>query len=199
MLSGAYLINNLVFNFDRVIIKFIIGSDAVTVYYVAALLGKTVALLFGPLSSIMLSYLIKYKITFNVRRFVILIFSIAIMGGVVFAGCMLAGPLLVRILYPNVFDEVQLLLGVASLAQIFYFMSIFLLTLVLTICGSRWQLRILIGYAAIFMVITFVFMKLFQLQGFALGALLVNMMLFILIACLGLWQIVKSGLCDQKS
>ena len=58
---GAEVLSTFIFNADRIILRSLIGSEAVADYYVASLFGKTAALLTVPLSGVVIGYLAKYK------------------------------------------------------------------------------------------------------------------------------------------
>ena len=53
----SYLVSNILMNLDRIVLQNFMGGDAVTIFYTASLLGKTVALLVGPLNGVMIAYL----------------------------------------------------------------------------------------------------------------------------------------------
>lgn len=72
------IISNIVFNGDRLVLKIFIDGTAVTVYYIASLLGKTVSLISTPLNSVIIGYLAKYKGNLNLKFMnLVTVFSLA--------------------------------------------------------------------------------------------------------------------------
>ena len=59
VLSASYLLTNILLNLDRFILAYMIDSEAVSQYYVLSLLGKTMAIISGPVNSILIGYITK--------------------------------------------------------------------------------------------------------------------------------------------
>lgn len=60
-------ISNLIFNADRLLLKWLIDDCAVTVYYLATLVGKTMSLVSTPLCGVLMGYLARYEGGFGRR------------------------------------------------------------------------------------------------------------------------------------
>lgn len=147
------IISNIVFNGDRLILKIFIDGTAVTVYYIASLMGKTVSLISTPLNGVIIGYLAKYKGTLNLKfmNIVTVISLAAVLIGTVL--CTIASHILIYILYPQNYNEVKEFFIVANMAQVFYFVTNVITVILLRFSKARYQLYINIAYAAAFCII----------------------------------------------
>lgn len=193
ILAGAYLLTNLMLNLDRLVLMYSVGNEAVSQYYVVSLLGKTVAIIGGPLSSIIISYISKDDYHFNKKEFLKIVAVMSIMGLIFLGAAALITPVYIRILYPNLYAGVKGLNVLVNAAQIFYFLTTLLLVIVLTICDARWQLKIQISYSLLFSVTAVWFTNVAGLKGFAVAAFLSNLCYFLAAAAIGI-----KVLSDQK-
>ena len=173
ILALSYLLSFSMMNLDRLILMNMVNSEAVTQYYVLSLIGKTMALLVGPLNSIIISYLSKYDImnrTFY-RKVVGLLLLLSA-GFLIVA--IIATPLFIQIFYPNLAGQPFDLTIVVNLSQIIFFAGSLLLIVVLTFSNVKWQLIIQATYAALLTVIGIIFTYFWGLRGFACATLVAN-------------------------
>ena len=144
------IISNIVFNGDRLVLKIFIDGTAVTVYYIASLLGKTVSLISTPLNSVIIGYLAKYKGNLNLKFMnLVTVFSLAavVIGTLL---CTIASHILIYILYPQNYHEVKQFFIIANMAQVFYFVTNVITVILLRFSKARYQLYINVVYAAAF-------------------------------------------------
>lgn len=186
ILSASYLLYNGVLNLDRVLLQNLVDSTAVTVYYVASLLGKTVALLVGPLNGIMIGYLTRKTGNISRRQYGFACLLCIGAGAVCYLAIVLVTPVFVHILYPSIAEEVLSIASIANLSQIFCFSSSLLLTILLTFANQKWQLLIQSIYAILFFVAgTFSALN-FSVAGFVWSGLAVNVIRFSMTAIIGM-------------
>ena len=142
------VINNLIFNGDRVLLNLAMDGTAVSLYYQASLLGKTMALVATPLNSVLIGYLARYQ--GGLDRKLMRITAGSCLGALVLAagGCTLASHIVIRLLYPQNYELVKGYFWVANGAQAAYFLSNIAATVLLRYCKIRYQLYINILYAA---------------------------------------------------
>ena len=57
LLVLSYLVTNLTLNIDRLFLNARLGGEAVSIYYVVSLIGKTLVLFVAPVNTIIISYL----------------------------------------------------------------------------------------------------------------------------------------------
>lgn len=197
-LIASQLLIQLVFNSDRFILKILCGGVAVTIYYISSLMGKTIALLSTPLNSVIIGYLAKSKkemTTKNWIRIVILCIGMIILA--LFA-CVVASYIFIRILYPKEFEQAAQYFVVANLAQIVYFTTGILTTILLRYVKEKYQLFITLAYIITFAIIVLPVTWKFGLNGFAYSILIVNMFRFFYVFMIMLRKIQKKQIsCDS--
>lgn len=196
ILSASYLLYNGVLNLDRVLLQNLVSSTAVTVYYVASLLGKTVALLVGPLNGILIGYLTRGSGTVTRRQYGLACVLCIGVGAVCYGAILVVTPVFVRILYPSIAQEVLSIAGIANLSQIFCFSSSLLLTILLTFANQKWQLAIQVVYAVLFFAAgTFAALHI-GVTGFVWSGLAVNVVRFIMTAAVGFACAPRKGIAE---
>ena len=165
------VINNLIFNGDRVLLNLALDGTAVSLYYQASLLGKTMALVATPLNSVLIGYLARYR--GGLDRKLMGITAGGSLGLLLLAtaGCTLASHILIRLLYAQNYELVRGYFWVANAAQAAYFLSNIAATVLLRYCRIRYQLYINIVYAAGFCALCIPAALAAGLDGFC-GALL---------------------------
>lgn len=191
-LAVSYLLLNAVLNLDRVLLQHLIDSSTVTVYYVASLLGKTAALLVGPLNGVVIGYLTKGKTKpITQKSFLLVSGGILAAGAVLYLGITVVMPIFVKLLYPEIHTEVMAVSALANLSQIICFASSLLLTIMLTFCSEKWQLAIQVLYAVSFLGLALFMTKQNGVQGFVLASLAANTLRFVFTAVTGITVLIK--------
>ncbi|MCL2508944.1 MAG: hypothetical protein FWF05_07195 [Oscillospiraceae bacterium] len=146
----AQLLSTFILNADRMLVNAFMGGAAVTVFYVASLLGKATALLTGPLNGVIVGYLARYEKPVTRKLFALCA-----------AGSLAAGLLLllvfiplsrfaVGLLYPDILSGASPYFLLANGGQILYFISNMMLVVALRFMRERIQLYINAGYAALY-------------------------------------------------
>lgn len=191
-LAVSYLLLNMVLNLDRVLLQHLIDSSTVTVYYVASLLGKTAALLVGPLNGVVIGHLTKGKTKpITMKSFSAVAGAILAVGGLLYAAITIVMPIFVKLLYPEIQNEVLAVSSLANLSQIICFAASLLLTIMLTFCSEKWQLAIQGIYATVFLGLGLVMTKQSGLQGFVVASLMANALRFVFTAGIGIIILLK--------
>lgn len=194
VLATSYLFYNMVLNLDRVLLQHLVDSSTVTVYYVASLLGKTAALLVGPLNGVVIGYLTKGKTKpITKKSFAFVSCGILAAGAVLFAGISIVVPLFVKLLYPDIYADVLAVSTLANLSQIICFASSLLLTIMLTFCSEKWQLAIQGVYLVLFWGLSLAMTKQTGLQGFVAASLVANIMRLVFTAGVGFIMLVSKN------
>lgn len=181
ILACSYLIYNGVLNLDRVLLQHLADSSSVTIYYVASLLGRTAALLVGPLNSVMIGYLTKNSVHISKRKFCIATISCMVIGGALYSAIVVVTPVFVRLLYPDIAAEVLKIAPLGNLSQIVCFSGSLLLTVMLTFCDTKWQLIIQSVYGMSFFLLGIVGTRLWGVVGFVTAGLIGNCFRFLLV------------------
>lgn len=191
VLSGSYLLDNTVLYLDRVLLQNLMDSASVTVFYVSSLMGKTAALLVVPLNGVMIGYLTKSETQITGKQFAGAFGAAVAIGGILYGGILLVTPLFTRLFYSEISDAVLEIAWLANLSQILCFIASPMLTVMLTLCSSKWQLIIQSIYAAVFIPLGVLGAKTGGLRGFIWAGLAVNTVRLILLVTVGFIQIGK--------
>lgn len=200
VLAASYLLVNMVLNLDRVLLQHLIDSSTVTVYYVASLLGKTAALLVGPLNGVVIGHLTKGKTKpITKKSFTLVSLTVLLVGAVLFAGISIVMPVFVKLLYPDIYTSVLSVSTLANLSQIICFASSLLLTIMLTFCSERWQLVIQLIYAIVFLGLSVLFTNSNGLQGFVTASLAANTLRLVFTIGAGLAILIKKEKTEAKA
>jgi len=173
-LSLSYLLFHLSLQLDRIILKFLIGNIAVSEYFVVSLIGKALVLLVSPLNAIILSYLSRNDKRIDRRTFAVYS-GLIVLGCMVFlAICQLVVPIFIRILYPEMYENIKNLIFIANLAQILSVASTTVFAVVLTFTEESWQLLLQLIHIILFLIVSILLTKVNGVEGFAIAALITN-------------------------
>lgn len=173
-LSLSNLISAGVLNADRIIIRYLIDGEAVTMFYVATLLGKVISMISTPLNGVIIGYITKYREHINKKT--ILLAGMICLIAVPFLGiiCVLGTEIIIPFLYPGVLDNNFVFVFLACLGQVLYFISNTLMVFIMKIYGEKIALWISIGYGAAFFAVAIPMTMSLGLFGMASAILIVN-------------------------
>lgn len=186
---GAEVLSTFIFNADRIILRSLIGSEAVADYYVASLFGKTAALLTVPLSGVVIGYLAKYKgvLSHKLMNMITAGAGIGILLGS--AACTVASNIFIPIIYPDRLDAVKAYFVSANLSQILYFASNVITVILLRFARSKYQLYVNAVYAVAFVLICIPCAIFGGLRAFCIGLALTCLIRFLFAAGLGYYTV----------
>lgn len=168
-LFATEAISNLILNGDRVLLNLLVSATAVTIYYQASLLGKTMALITTPLNSVLIGYLSRYKggLTKKIMNTVTLACAATIPAVTLL--CTAGSHILIRLLYPQNYELVSPYFIMANAAQVVFFVSGVAATVLLRFCRTGYQLYINLVYAGAFAVFCVPGMIQWQVKGLCVG------------------------------
>ena len=181
----SYLVSNILMNLDRIVLQNFMGGDAVTIFYTASLLGKTVAILVGPLNGVMIAYLSNYRGEFTRSVFYKVLWGVIGLTAVCYVGCILVSPWLIQLLYPNVYEAASGLINIANLGQVLLFSSTMLTAVILRFCHEKYQFIIVVVYGIIYIALAIPATLWYGIYGFAYATLIANMLRFLFIVIIG--------------
>lgn len=192
ILIGSNLVSQLIFNGDRILLRILAGANAVTIYYIASLLGKTMALLTTPLNGVLIGYISRYdgKLTCGMMNVAT---GISIVGVVVMtAACTVASYILVPILYPAEYEGAQRLFLIANLAQVLYFNgNVLVNSIILRFTRAKNQITINVVYGVTFCALCCPLASAGGVEGFCIGLLLINVLRTLICLLLGYYSAMK--------
>ena len=155
---------------DKIIIYPMIGAEAVTIYYIATLLGKLVSMVIGPINSVMLSYIVKLKQISN--KILTLILCSAVMIAVVgYIICLTFGDVVLKYIYPQHFSEVVKYMPITSATAMIMMLISVLYPFVLKFCKMKWQVIIDATSLICYVCLGVAFYQFYGLYGFCIGVL----------------------------
>lgn len=191
-LVPANLVQTVILNADRILVMLFIGSQEVTMFYVATLVGKIVALVTVPLEGLVISYLNKYEDKISYKLFLGFSGGAAALAAVMVAASTVASHILIPFMYG---DEIYIAASpyfiVANAGQVFFFISTVLITFVLKISGESSQLAMNLIYLAVFAAVVIPAVIFGGLWGLAYAIAAVNLFRIVFIITYGLIKLKK--------
>lgn len=159
---------------DKMLVYPILGGYIVSVYYAATIFGKVISLAITPISSVMLSYLSvgneKESGSFNSS---LLIGSVSCVIG--YFICLIISRPLLSIIYPRFVDDAMIYVGWTTATVVVTALISIVNPYVLKFLDMKYQIFINGGSAIFYIILTMVFLKLFGLTGFCIGAFIANL------------------------
>lgn len=180
LLAVTNIISNLVFNSDRVIIKLFLNGTLVTVYYVSSLIGKTLSLVTTPLNSVLIGYLVRFKQTVSQKFVIAFIVGTVVVGVAASLACSVCSYILIPVLYPREFEMAKSYFFIANAAQVIFFVTNVVTTVLLKFAKMRCQLIVNVFYGVGFCILCIPVAYLYGLDAFCYALLVVNMIRYII-------------------
>lgn len=179
----------LIFNADRVLLRGVLDGEAVALYYLSTLVGKTASFVALPLSGVLLGYLARYE--GGISRQTVRKILLAALGaiGVLTCICTFGAHVILRLLYPLQYGAVAPLLLLGTLSGVLYFVTSVLLTVLLRFARRALQLWIGAAYASCFFAVGLLAARHAGLRGFVYAAALSGGVRFLLTASLFLFRV----------
>ncbi len=182
----SYLISNFFLNMDRIVLLNVLGGDAVTTFYTASVLGKTLALLIGPLTGVLVSYLANYQGELGKKSYRKATVLTIVLSAIAFFVCVLVSPWLIQLLYPNVYEQAKGLIVVGTLGQVVFFASSLLLAIILRFYHAKHQFTIQAVYGILYVLLAIPATWFFGLYGFAYATLAANVLRLGMVVMVGM-------------
>lgn len=169
--TGAGVLGSFTSYCDKLLLYPLLGGALISVYNTASMVGKLLLLVSSPLSSVLLSYLVKMD-TIKVKikpRWIIL----AVVGLVAaYLACVLIGFPLTGFLYPDWAAESQQYLWITVLGSVVSLIGSLVGTVTVRFLDASFQLKFQAINLAIYLVLCLVLLHFFSLWGFCVGVAL---------------------------
>ena len=192
-------IAQLIFNTDRLLLKIIIDASAVTVYYLATLVGKTVSLVTAPLNGVIIGYLARYKGSLT-RRIMNLMLAASLAAMLVFTlACAVGGYVVLWLLYPAELEAVKEYLLIASLGQTIYFVTSIVTVVLIRFARRAYQAYINGAFGVCFFGLGIPATIYFGIWGFATAMVIACAVRFALAIALGYYHASKEVLHGDQT
>ena len=162
---GAYV--------DKLLIYPVLGGAAVSIYYVATILGKTIGLIVGPITGVFLSYLAQMK-TFKSNNFKILLLSSSVLGFVCYWIIIILSKPIISIVYPQYVESAMHYVPITTLSTIVTIVANIINAIILKFSSAKWQVYINLLYMAVYLPLSLYLLTLYGLMGFCIGILIAS-------------------------
>ena len=186
VLTTSNVIDNLIFNGDRLLLQIALNGASVTLYYLASLVGKTMSLISTPLNSVIMGYLARYKGEFNRKTFFLILAGTVIAILLATVATVLGSHILISILYADSYAGVKDYFIIANLTQVIYFTTNVVTTILLRFAKVNFTLVVNSLYGVAFVLLCVPAAFLYGVDGFCFALLLVNIIRY-LVAMVYCW------------
>lgn len=170
-LLGSGILISLVTYVDKLIVFPMAGGHAVSIYYIATILGKTIVLIIGPITSVMLSYFAQMK-SFSNHYFKWLLTISSILGLLGYVFVMILSEPLLTVIYPQYFEECVRYIPITTLSVIITIIGDIINSVILKFRGAKLQVHINLVYVSLYIFLGFVLLYSFGLMGFCASVLI---------------------------
>ncbi len=185
LLSGI-LISSIATYMDRLFLHPMMGSSAVSVYSVAAVVGKCVSIVMLPISGVMLSYFAQDSYVMTRSRFFRQGAAMTALAALAILLLAPVSPLITRFLYPTIYDAARDFIFIANTAAVISVLSNMLAPAILKFVEPYWQILIAAVYCGVYFLLGILFIRFGGLRGFCWSALLANISRCAFLLMLGL-------------
>lgn len=179
VLTTSNIIDNLIFNGDRLLLQLALNGASVTLYYLASLVGKTMSLISTPLNSVIMGYLARYKGEFNRKIFFLILAGTITAVILATVATVLGSHILISILYADSYAGVKAYFIIANLTQVIYFTTNVVTTILLRFAKVNFTLVVNSLYGITFVVLCVPAAFLAGVDGFCIALLAVNIIRYI--------------------
>jgi len=173
MLLGSGILVSLGAYVDKLIILPLLGGAAVSIYYAATILGKTIALAIGPITGVLLSYLAHMK-KFSSNNFKFLLLISSIVGFIGYWSVIIISEPLLVLIYPQYVEDAIQYIPVTTLSIILTIISSVINPVLLKFSSAKWQMFINGLYMLIYVPLSMYLLSLHGLMGLCIGILIAN-------------------------
>ena len=190
-LMVANSLNSSIAYFDKLLLYPLLGGIAVSVYSTASLVGKMLYLVSSPLTSLLLSYLVKIE-TFRlsaIKKHTFKIVALLIVG---YIACVGIGYPLTNFLYPQWASESHVYIPITVAANLFMLVGNLINTILIRYYKTSFQMIIQAINLALYLIVSLSLMHFWGLLGFSLGVAIVAAIKMVIL-------LVIIGRIDQKS
>ena len=171
---------------DRFLLFPVLGSESVSVYTTASILGKCIGIVMLPISSVLLSYYAQPGYKMTVKLFYKQASIFVLLAVVVIFALIPISPVFTKILYPTLFSQAKQFIFIANTAAVIGVLGNMLTPAILKFLHSSWQAIIALFYCTIYGVVGYYLARQSGLMGFCIAAIIANSIKCIILALLGL-------------
>lgn len=167
----ATIIGNLMTYADKLVLYPLMGGYTVSIYYTASILGKIVGMITGPINSVILSYIRKWKSNNKQLIAKILLIGVFLCSVGYLVTIVFYKPVL-NILFPQWVNDVMRYIPLTTINVMLMVLTSIISPFVLKFCDMKWQVIINIVGGATYFLGALVLWKYLGLTGFCIGVII---------------------------
>lgn len=164
---------------DRILLAPLLGSTAVSIYYVSSWFGKSLSIIASPIRTVLLSHLScaqgdisrSQYVKFNLYMFGLCIIVVLV--------SMPVSPIVTSFFYPTLIGDARPYLVMGNAASIISIFSLINMTILLRVAPIRWQLLLSSVRVLLYFIVCTLGALCFGVFGFVVALLLVNIVISI--------------------
>jgi O-antigen/teichoic acid export membrane protein len=183
--------SNVLIYLDRLIIFPILGPEYVSIYSVASFFGKSLSIVAGPISGVLLGYFASKSFIMNLKKYNMISLIMFLMTVIFIPLIFLIAPFVTRLLYPSIYVEALPYLFLANIGAVLAVLSRMLQPAVLKYAPTYWQIVKETIFGIVYVSLSIVLMLKYQLVGLIYAAIISNVLKCILLYILGYVYIKK--------
>lgn len=189
ILSGTEIIATLVLHADRLLLQAMVDSTAVTVFYGATLIGKTISLISVPFNGVLIGHLARFKGKLKRSTYAGVCVGSVGLALIINVVATAVSYVFVALFYPDVYELAKEYFFIANLGQILYFISNTLTVVLLRFSEEKYQLYINVVYMIVFACVAIPMTYIWGIWGMALALIVVNVVKILTIMIVG-WRVL---------
>ncbi len=171
ILLGSGILVSLGGYIDKLIIFPLLGGAALSIYYVSTILGKTISMAIGPITSVLLSYLSQFK-KFSHKNFKVMVLVVSSTGVFGYFIILSVSEFILTLLYPQFVNEALKYIPVTTATIVINIIASFINPVIMKFTNAKWQIYIY-GVHLVSYVLFSVLMQInYGLYGFCIGLLI---------------------------
>ncbi|NMH73907.1 hypothetical protein HF078_12515 [Bacillus sp. RO2] len=178
-IMSASVLSTMMMYMDRFYIYPFLGAEEVSLYIVGSYLGKTVGIIFIPISGVLLTYYAK-KDEITIKEFYKRTCFFVVCCFVLYIGIIFLGVPIMELLYPTIISSALQYFHIANLAAIVFILGTTIQPTLIKYCEDKWLPLTQGIYFIVYLILGYYGMLHFGLLGFCYAVLISNTFLIIL-------------------
>lgn len=156
---------------DKLILFPLLGGVALSIYYVSTILGKTISMAIGPITSVLLSYLSQFE-RFSHKNFKLMLLVVTSIGTLGYFIILLSSEPILKFLYPQFVNEAIKYIPLTTATIVINIITSFINPVILKFTRPRWQIYIYGVHLVSYVLFSVLLQINFGLYGFCIGLLI---------------------------
>ncbi|EZH65912.1 hypothetical protein DH09_13865 [Bacillaceae bacterium JMAK1] len=185
-LSFAIMLSSSAKYMDRLVILPFLGPINVAIYFASTVIPKMISIGVTPISTMLLSYLVRLDRKFAGRYFLIALSSSIVLSIIAYFMLIIITPFTINVLYPDLVIQTMEYYKLAILASVLNLVFELIRPIILRFCATSWQIIIQSIELIIYLVALIIFIPNYGLSGFFYAAILAILVKLITAILLGI-------------